>query len=65
MADKSNKVTLKITTLEQQLDNKQKRIDELNKQRQQSYQKQYSKKQNTPNLADDLFFDLFSLFKLG
>lgn len=65
MADKSNKVNLKITTLEQQLDSKQKRIDELNKQRQQSYQKQYSKKQNTPDLSDDLFFDLFSLFKLG
>lgn len=56
-----NRKNLKIRTLEQQVESRNKRIEYLQKHR-----KNASKnKQQEPSISDNLFLDLFSFFKLG
>lgn len=62
MANQDRK-NLKIKTLEQQLENKDKRIKHLQKVRNSTTQNK--SKQQEPSISDNLLLDLFSFFKLG
>lgn len=66
MKEQSKKCNLKIQSLEKQLGDKNKRIQQLNKLRvqEQNKKKQQSKSKNV-DISDDIFSNLFSVMKLG
>lgn len=66
MKEQSKKCNLKIQSLEKQIGDKNKRIQQLNKLRiqEQNKKKQQSKSKNV-DISDDIFSNIFSVMKLG
>ena len=66
MKEQSKKCNLKIQSLEKQIGDKNKRIQQLNKLRvqEQNKKKQQNKSKNV-DISDDIFSNLFSVMKLG
>jgi TolA-binding protein len=69
MKDQSNnKCSLRIQSLQKQLGDKNRRIQQLNKLRIQQQNKQRIQKQTkvqAPDITDDMFMNLFSIMKMG
>jgi len=59
------KTNIKVKNLEEQLKYKNQRIKQLNELRARQQKQCLGKKKDEPTLADDLFLDIFSIFKLG
>lgn len=64
MKDQSKKLNLKIQSLEKQLGDKNKRIQQLNKLRIQDQNKKREQSKDI-GISDDMFSNLFSVMKIG
>ena len=68
MKNQSNKCNLRIQSLQKQLGDKNKRIQQLNKLRIERQNKQRIQKQTksqAPDVGDDMFIQFFTTMKMG